>query len=84
MSAALERVIAEQQAEIDRYKAREKHNIEAWAREDGRRELIAAAAFAVINYPGNPKCLHDLQHAIMQWGYCPTCQSCPCECGHDD
>lgn len=34
MSEALERVIAEQQKEIDRLRLMEKHNIEAWQREN--------------------------------------------------
>ena len=41
MSEALERVIAEQQKEIDRLRLMEKRNIEAWQRENAKVEHLA-------------------------------------------
>lgn len=80
MSETLERVIAEQQKEIDRLKALEQSNIDAWIRENKKRERVALAAFSVLNYPESPECHFELKRAVMAWGYCPTCECAPCEC----
>lgn len=81
MSQALERVIAEQQKEIDALKARERHNIEAWAREHERREAMVSATFSYLNYPDAPHSREMVIEAIRAWGYCTMCECSPCECG---
>lgn len=83
MSEALERVIAEQQKQIDSLMARDKSNIEAWVRENAKRERVALAAFGVLSNPESPECHFELKRAVMAWGYCPTCECSPCECEYD-
>ncbi len=56
MSEALERVIAEQQKEIDRLRLMETRNIEAWQRENARVENLAMWAFSVLSHPESPEC----------------------------
>ena len=51
MSEALERVIAEQQKEIDRLRLMEKNNADRWQHENKSVERMALAAFSVLNHP---------------------------------
>lgn len=80
MSAALERVIAEQQKEIDRLKALQDHNIKAWERENKLVEHLALMAFSVINNHESPECHFALRQALIAMGFCQTCECNPCEC----
>jgi ferric-dicitrate binding protein FerR (iron transport regulator) len=80
MSDALERVIAEQQKEIDRLRSMEKHNAEAWQRENRAVERVAQAAFNVLNHPNNRETHIELREAVMAMGFCPICGWRPCEC----
>lgn len=84
MSKALERVIEEQQAEIDQLKARDKYNIEAWVKEHRRREELVSAVFSLLNYPDAPRNRAVVLDAIKSWGYCLNCECSPCECDHDE
>lgn len=86
MSEALERVIAEQQKEIDRLRLKEKNNIERWQHENKLVERLAVAAFSVLNHPESPECHFQLKQALMAMGFCPRCECRPCECEdcHDD
>jgi len=84
MSEALERVIAEQQKEIDRLRLMETHNIEAWQRENKSVERVALAAFSVLNHHESPECHFELKQALMAMGFCPRCEWRPCECGDDN
>ena len=84
MSAALERVIAEQQKEIDRLTASAHKHIEGWERHHKKLERLVAAAFAVLDEPdASPEEHFDLKQALMSLGYCPTCEAAPCECDYD-
>ena len=60
MSEALERVIAEQQKEIDRLRLMEKNNAERWQHENKSVERMALAAFSVLNHPESPECHFEL------------------------
>lgn len=80
MSETLERVIAEQQKEIDRLLLAEKVNIERWQRENATVERLALAAFGVLNHPESPECHFELKQAVMAMGFCPRCEWRPCEC----
>lgn len=84
MSEALERVIAEQQKKIDRLRLMEKHNIEAWQRENAKVESLAMAAFGGLSYQESPECHYELKKSIMGMGYCTTCECRPCECNEDE
>lgn len=80
MSEALERVIAEQQKEIDALKARDLNNIKAWERENRLVEEVVMWAFSVMNNHESPECHFALKRAIMNLGFCPTCECRVCEC----
>lgn len=80
MSQALERVIAQQQVEIDQWKARDKSSLDAWARENKRREALASAVFTLLNYPDAPHSRTGVIEALLAYGYCPLCEQSPCEC----
>ena len=80
MSQALERVIAQQQEEIDRLKALDKRSFEAWAREHKMRESLVSAVFSFINHPKAPHSRTIVLDAIRAWGYCLRCECSPCEC----
>ena len=54
MGEALERVIAEQQKEIDRLRLMEKNSNERWQHENKSVERMALAAFSVLNHPESP------------------------------
>lgn len=80
MTKALERVIEEQQAEIDRLRSLEKANINGWQREIERVDQLAMWAFSVLNNPESPECHFELKKALMALGFCPTCEQRVCEC----
>jgi hypothetical protein len=80
MSEALTRVIAEQQAEIDQWKSRDKYNLEAWVRENKKRETLISAVFAYINFPDAPHGKMSVIEALRSYGYCISCECSPCEC----
>lgn len=80
MSEALERVIAEQQKEIDRLRLVEKSSNERWQHENKAVERLALSAFNVLNHPESPGCRLELKQAVMAMGFCPRCEWRPCEC----
>ena len=80
MSQALERVIAEQQATIDRQKAWEDRNLKTWKEWNEKRDALAAAAFLVLNNPEREGCRAALRDALVAWGFCIVCEQGPCEC----
>lgn len=83
MSLAFERVIAEQQKEIDRLRNSKNINIKDWKRERARVEKLVDAAFGVLNFPDRLVGHQDLRLAIVDMGYCLQCQCEDCECAGD-
>ena len=77
--SALERVIAEQQAEIDRLKRWRDSNDLQWQKHHQRREKFMEAVFSYYHGP-TPEARIALLHAIQAEGYCITCEQSPCEC----
>ena len=84
MSEALERVIAEQQKEIDRLRLMETRNIEAWQRENARVENLAMWAVSVLSHPESPECHFELKKAVIDMVFCPRCECRPCNCSEDE
>jgi len=82
MSETLERVIAQQQMQIDGYKLREIQNIDSWKKTNGQREKMVAAAFLMLRCDVTQES-HALKMAISDMGYCLTCECLPCECEYD-
>jgi len=81
MSAALERVIAEQQAEIDIIRKYRKVDAERWVTMNKGIENLVEAAFCLINNPTSHDATMTLKMALAYQGYCLTCEQSPCECG---
>ena len=80
MSEALERVIAEQQREIDRLRLMAQHGIEARQCENAAVEKLVANVFGVLNHPDSTDYRYELKLAVMSMGFCPTCECRSCEC----
>lgn len=78
--SALERVIAEQQAEIDRLKRWRDMNDVQWQKQHKRNEALVAAAFEVLDSNGMPDPLMGLRNVLRKQGWCLTCECSPCEC----
>lgn len=83
MSEALTRVIAEQQAEIDQWKSRDKYNLDAWVRENEKREALVSAVFLYLHYPHAPHSRQSVLEALRGYGYCLACECSDCECDYD-
>lgn len=79
MSEALERVIAEQQAEIDRLKALYEGTCKHWETHNKRYENLALAAFMALDNE-SPEMHFHLKRTLMAQGWCPNCECNPCEC----
>jgi hypothetical protein len=80
--SALERVIEEQQKEIDRLKKSASMNIEAWHKQNEKNEQLVQMLFSHLNSPTN-ETRWELLKMISAMGYCITCQSQDCECNFD-
>jgi uncharacterized coiled-coil protein SlyX len=94
MSAALERVIAEQQATIDRMEAtiesQSKTLTTMWKQHEDLFEAaakLADTAMPKAEDEAQAKAYHALRHSLrmqlLNTGYCMGCYSFVCECDHD-
>lgn len=83
MSEALERVIAEQQAQIDRLKRILDSNDKSFAGFNKSQERMAHAAFGLINEPSNHERMWALKMELQAQGWCTFCEASICECEHD-
>ena len=79
MSAALERVIAEQQDVIDMLKVREDAHIKSCIYAVKREERLVRAVFAFVN-KSDEKNRHALKVELSNHGYCVMCEENPCDC----
>lgn len=93
MSAALERVIAEQQAEIDRLKAQQSNQLSYNAKDFEAKEQIFTMAAQIVDWHKLRECWkddkkqewnefrtmgNDLRIALVEYGYCIYCRSMTC------
>lgn len=76
----LERVIAEQQKEIDFFKKRELSNIESWAQHHKRVDALAQAVFQILDSATPHSSRMLVIEALRAIGYCTYCECNPCEC----
>ena len=87
MTAALERVIAEQQARIDRLETAAHLHAQGWAKHHAKLEQFMNDAIAFVNYHKDaekwPSVESDFRESIMRMGWCMECECNPCECDHD-
>lgn len=80
MSEALERVIAQQQKEIDQLRLAAARNTESWHRQNAAVDRVAHAAFVAINHPEDFEIRNQLRHSLVALGFCPRCEARPCHC----
>jgi hypothetical protein len=79
-TGALERVISEQQKEIDRLKLHDKMNNEQWLREHKRQERFMNAFWPFFNSPSDKQAHWAVRMLLAEQGWCARCQHNPCEC----
>ena len=79
MSESLERVIAEQQREIDSLKKREETNVKSWIKQGKKYEDLARAAIDVYGNSSRENML-NLRDLLTSQGWCLMCEESPCEC----
>jgi hypothetical protein len=80
MSEAFERVIAEQQREIDRQKSVIDQNNKYLEKNFKQREKLKDAVFLFINAPNNYEYRNELREELRNQGWCLSCEQMPCEC----
>lgn len=80
-SPALERVIAEQQRQIDTIRKYRDVDMERWVNLNKGIESLVEAAFGLINSPTSNDARMNLKLALAYQGWCLTCEQSPCECG---
>lgn len=86
-SPALERVIAEQQREVDIIRKYREVDAERWVKHNKRIDQFMADAIYFLNNYAHPvngrTAQQDFRQAIMGMGWCLTCECNPCECEYD-
>lgn len=81
MSAALERVIAEQQATIDAQKKQIDHQREDMARIRRSMQSLVSEVFMLLNNPVDPGVISSMRMELVNRGYCLQCEEVrPCVC----
>lgn len=83
MSEALERVIAQQQKQIDDLKLRDQFNVDAWHREHKRQERFMDTFWLFFNSPSDKQAHWAMRMLLAEQGWCTRCQQNPCECGDE-
>lgn len=78
--ASLDRVIAEQQAEIDRLKASIDRDNKYLQHACKAKENIAFACFGVLNHRTEHIYFDALRDELRAQGWCIYCECLPCEC----
>lgn len=81
MSAALERVIAEQQAKIDSQKKTIDYQVADMIRLHKRMQSLVSEVFVLLNNPGDPGVISSMRMDLFNRGYCLQCEEVrPCIC----
>ena len=85
MSEALERVIAEQQKEIDRLKMLEEINRQSWVRENSRNEQFMEAFWLYWRAPKDTGYASNMLNTLVEQGWCISCEQRMnfCQCDYD-
>lgn len=83
MSEALERVIAEQQREIDRQKVTIEYGYKTLNQNYGDYIALKDAAFSLMDSPGQPMYREAMRDLLRKQNWCLECRECPCECDYD-
>ena len=78
---SLERVIAEQQAEIDRLRKASVSHFSELVKRNAKVDTLAEAAFIAMDSSVTDQAKRDaLRYALQSLDYCMTCEQMPCEC----
>lgn len=80
MSEALERVIAEQQAKIDRLEKQLFVKDNGWINHNKKLETFCESVFGILNHPQSEMMRLNVKHGLIGFNYCLTCEQAPCEC----
>lgn len=80
MTAALERVIAEQQAVIDRYKVENNSLAQSCIQNVKNEKVFVDAVFTFMDNPKSHEARVNLRMILLGKGWCLTCEQSPCEC----
>ena len=78
-SPALERVIAEQQREIDTIRKYREIDAERWIKHNAAIDKLAQAAIGALDSQ-SPEDHFLLRRTLIEMGWCLTCEQSPCEC----
>jgi hypothetical protein len=81
MSAALERVIAEQQAKIDAQRKTIDHQVADMVRLNSRMQALVSEVFVLLNNPNDKGVRDSMRQMLVNRGYCLQCEEVrPCVC----
>ena len=85
MGSTLERVIEDQQREIDRLKKLEQSNTEAWIKENKRKDDFMDAFWVFWADPSDNRYVVHMREILIKQGWCLRCeqQGYMCTC-HED
>ena len=85
MGSTLERVIENQQREIDRLKKLEQSNTEAWIKENKRKYDFMDAFWVFWADPADNRYVAHMREILIKQGWCLSCeqQGHMCTC-HED
>lgn len=87
MSAALERVIAEQQAKIDAQNKTIGRQRDDMERLQTSMQYLVSEVFMFLNNPNDPGVISSMRMELVNRGYCLNCEEirpCKCEDINDD
>jgi transposase-like protein len=79
-TGTLERVISEQQKEIDYLKLIDRMNREQWLREHKRQERFMDSFWLFFNNPSDKQAHWAVRMLLAEQGWCVRCQQNPCGC----
>lgn len=81
MSAALERVIAEQQAKIDSQRKTIDHQVADMVRLNSSMQSLVSEVFVLLNNPSDQGVISSMRMELVRRGYCLQCEEVrPCVC----
>lgn len=84
MSESLERVIAEQQNEIDLLRMQVERRDSGWVKHHEKLEKFIGDVFALLNNPESEGIRNAVKFGLQGFNYCLTCEQSPCECEGQD
>ena len=80
---SLDRVIEEQQKEIDRLRNTIKTNTRAWTLRNQEFDKFMDAFWLFFNNPENSGIRDNMRKVLIEQYYCLSCQQSPCGCSDD-